>query len=64
VAVGGVALEEAGVEVAVVGVGEGRGLALEAVGLDVAADEVLHEFSPDAGGYPPGGWWLKVKWMQ
>jgi hypothetical protein len=44
---------EALVEVAEVRVGEGDGAALEAVGLDVAAEVVLHG---DAPCTPPGGW--------
>ncbi len=40
------------VEVAPVAVGEGGRLALRAVGLDVTAEWVLHEFSL---GVPPGG---------
>jgi hypothetical protein len=45
VAVGAVALVEAGVEVAVVCGGECGALALQAVGLDVAADWILHDGS-------------------
>jgi hypothetical protein len=58
-----VALVEAGVEVAVGGFVERWGVALEAVGLDVAADGNFHVFDP-FGGYPLGGTLLKVEWMQ
>ena len=49
---GGVALVEAGVEVAVDGLGDGRALAAEAVGLDVAAEIEFHWFSTIFWGYP------------
>jgi len=50
---GGVVAVEAGVEVAVDGFGDGWAFAAEAVGLDVAAEIVLHWFSSFSGGYPP-----------
>ncbi len=50
----GVALVEAGVEVAVGGLAERWGLALESVGADVAAELVLH-FGAFLGGTPPLG---------
>ena len=47
---------EAGVEVAVDGFGDGRALAAEAVGLDVAAEIEFPWFSTISGGtLPPGG---------
>ena len=43
-------------EVAVDGLGDGRALAAEAVGLDVAAEIEFHWFSTISGGtLPPGG---------
>lgn len=59
----GVALVEAGVEVAVGSFVEGWGLALEAVGFDVAADRNFHEIVL-FGGVSPWGTLLKVTWMQ
>jgi hypothetical protein len=51
VAEGGVTLVEAVVEVTPEPVGEGCGFAAGSVGLDVAAERVLHDLLP--GGYPP-----------
>ncbi len=53
VAVGLVAVVEAVVKVAPLPFGEGWGLAAGSVGLDVAAELVLHRFSPSEGGTPP-----------
>ena len=62
VAVDGVALVEAAVEVAEVLVRERDGVALDAVGADVAAKIDVHDGSPLFPRYPPrggvGGWWF------
>jgi hypothetical protein len=53
---------QAAVEVTEDGIVDGDSAALQAVGLDVAADGDVH-FAL-LNGHPPGGWWLKVEWMQ
>ena len=60
-AVEAVALVEAVVEAAEVVVAEGDGVALDAIGLDVAAEVDAHGGSP--WGTPPGGGRLYVEWM-
>jgi hypothetical protein len=62
VAVETVAVMQAAVEVTEDGIVDGDSAALQAVGLDVAADGNVH-FAL-LNGPPPGGWWLKVEWMQ
>jgi hypothetical protein len=60
VAVEVVAAVKAVVEIAEDGSAELDGAALEAIGLDVTADLILHVFLP-CDGYPPGGWVVKSR---
>ena len=53
-------------EVAVGLTAELRGVALQTVGLDMAAERNFHGVAPDEMrlGAPPRGWWLKAQWLQ